>query len=145
MHGEYRMKKLVKNTSEPHVELVVNGEQWKHVASLDNSGPSDEVYTVTLDQSDNVKISFGDGRRGRKLPTGAKVQAKYRVGKGVEKAVEVTIDLTLTSGEEHKNEMIEVIIEPVADGINFRTFWGSRIPYKWKWIGILCRKFKRCR
>ena len=91
MHGEYRMKKPVKNTSEPHVELAVNGEQWKHVASLDNLGPSDEVYTVTLDQSDNVKIFFGDGRRGRRLPTGEKMQAKYRVGKGIEWAVEVVV------------------------------------------------------
>jgi len=58
MHGEYRMKKPVKNTYEPQFQLVVNGEQWKCVASLDYSGPSDEVYTLDLDDG---KIAFGDG------------------------------------------------------------------------------------
>lgn len=135
--------KPVRNTSELKVELLVNGAQWKHVASLDYSGPNDEVYTVGLDQLDDVKISFGNGQRGRKPPTGAIIQATYTHGKGNEGTIGTTIALTWTSGSFRENEVVEVIIEPLTDGINFRTCRGAQISYKWKWIAILCRKLKR--
>lgn len=136
------MKKPVKNIYEPQFELAVNGEQWKCVASFDYSGPSDEVYTLDRDAG---KITFGDGQRGQRPPNGSRIHATYTYGEGSEGANEATISLTWTSSSFRKNEVIEVIIEPVVDGINYRTCRGARSPYKWNWIGILCRKYKRCR
>ena len=130
------------NTSEPQFELAVNGEQWKRVASLDYSGPSDEIYTL---DPDDGKITFGDGQRGQKPPTGERIQATYTYGAGIDGSVGGAIALTWASGSFRKNEVIEVIIEPADDGIVFRACRRSQSSYKWNWLGILCRKFKRCR
>ena len=61
------------------VEVWVDGEVWRPVASLTGVGPHDPVYL--LDPAAGT-IRFGDGVEGRRPPTGASIQATYRHGDG---------------------------------------------------------------
>ena len=135
----------MKITYEPQFEVTVNGEKWKRVANLDDSGPNDEVYTIRQQDERESWVRFGDGQQGRRPPTGAVIRVAYRYGAGTEGSVGETISLTWVSGSFRKNRAIEAVIEPVVDGIKFRICRESQTPYKWKWIAMLCRKFKRCR
>ena len=136
------MKMPVENISEPQFELMVNGEQWERVGSLDSSGPDNRVFI--LDEETGM-ISFGDGVHGRRPANGSSIRATYRFGGGAEGVVDngPTITLTWTSKSFRKNEVILAIIEPQVDGIIFRACRESEVPHRWKWIAILCRNIKR--
>lgn len=65
------------------VTVKVAGETWTQVASLKDSSPSDAHYQVRIDQDGYAEIQFGDGRRGRRLPSGANnVRVSFRQGAG---------------------------------------------------------------
>ena len=65
------------------VEVTVAGETWTQVATLKDSGPSDAHYQVRIDQDGNADIQFGDGRHGRRLPSGGNnVRVSFRQGAG---------------------------------------------------------------
>lgn len=57
---------------------------WAQVAHLLDAGPTDNVYSYSLDTFGGVTITFGDNVNGRVPPTGAVIRADYRVGGGVE-------------------------------------------------------------
>jgi uncharacterized phage protein gp47/JayE len=66
------------------IEVRVDGRRWQQVDSLDSSGPEEHHYALIQLQSGNVTLCFGDGRRGRRLPTGNNnVRARYRRGAGL--------------------------------------------------------------
>ena len=68
-------------------DLDVKVEQriWEQVSTLNDSAPSDHHYTVRMTEDGHLKIEFGDGARGRRLPGGANnVRVAYRVGAGLE-------------------------------------------------------------
>ncbi|ULQ53242.1 hypothetical protein [Flavihumibacter fluvii] len=67
---------LVKNT----LSIRVNGILWKEVNGFYGKGEGDQVYTVRQDDAGDSWISFGDGIRGQRLPSGADVVANYRFG-----------------------------------------------------------------
>ena len=61
----------------------VNGILWHEAANLWTTGPHDKVYTSRIADDGGVAVTFGDGRRGARLPTGVNnVQATYRSGIG---------------------------------------------------------------
>lgn len=63
--------------------LRVDGRTWQQVGSLADSGPADTHYTVRVTEDGELRIGFGDGRLGRRLPTGSNnVRAVPRVGSG---------------------------------------------------------------
>lgn len=63
----------------------VGGVSWREVPSLWDAGPDDAVYMVRIDDDGTTRVVFGDGTRGRRLPTGSQnVTATYRTGMGVE-------------------------------------------------------------
>ncbi len=66
------------------LQVRVNGILWKEVDSFFGRGPDDEVYIVRNDIEDRrAVITFGDGIRGRRPPTGTNnVFASYRSGVG---------------------------------------------------------------
>ena len=67
------------------IEVRVDDRRWQQVDSLDDSRPEDHHYTVVQLASGNVTLQFGDGRHGRRLPTGNNnVRALYRRGAGIE-------------------------------------------------------------
>ncbi|WP_117190421.1 putative baseplate assembly protein [Rhizobium terrae] len=71
------------------LQVRVDGILWSEVPSLYDAGPTDAVYAVRIDDDGTTRIVFGDGRHGRRLPTGAlNVAATYRTGMGREGQVE---------------------------------------------------------
>jgi hypothetical protein len=63
--------------------LIINGEFWRRVESLENAGPEDRVYETIIDEDDNMIVRFGNGIRGKRPPGGSKnISADYRRGAG---------------------------------------------------------------
>jgi hypothetical protein len=67
------------------LQIKVNNQPWDEVASLYSLGPKDQAYTVRIDDQHHVTVTFGDGHKGARLPTGSNnVVAIYRSGIGSE-------------------------------------------------------------
>lgn len=65
------------------LQIRVDGVLWSEVDSFAGLGPTDKVYTTTVDDSGTLTITFGDGVHGARLTTGNQnVRASYRVGIG---------------------------------------------------------------
>ena len=69
---------------EAELEVRVNGELWKPVPSLYARRPTERVYTARRTDAGDTILTFGDGRTGARIPTGAmNVTARYRKGIGL--------------------------------------------------------------
>lgn len=63
--------------------VSVSGEQWLQVGNLGDSRPTDAHYQVRQNEDGQLWVEFGDGRHGRRLPTGGNnVLVRYRQGVG---------------------------------------------------------------
>lgn len=70
---------------ESTLTVRVDGVAWQRVASLGRAGPEDAVYELRHSDDGSAHVRFGDGRTGRRLPTGTlNVSAVYRVGIGTD-------------------------------------------------------------
>lgn len=66
------------------VQVTIAGQTWLQVAALRDSRPSDPHYEVRLTEDGYLSFTFGDGLRGRRLPTGTNnVRVSFRVGAGL--------------------------------------------------------------
>jgi len=66
------------------VQVTIAGQTWLQVATLRDSRPSDPHYEVRLTEDGYLSFTFGDGLRGRRLPTGTNnVRVSFRVGAGL--------------------------------------------------------------
>lgn len=75
---------------ESSLQVFVNNVPWQEVDSLDTATATDRVYTTQTDNQDKVTITFGNGVRGARLPTGNEnVKAIYRTGIGISGNVDV--------------------------------------------------------
>lgn len=67
----------------PDVVVTVENMKWTQVPSLHQSSPTDPHYAVRATEDGFLRLVFGDGAHGRRLPTGSNnVQVGYRVGAG---------------------------------------------------------------
>jgi predicted phage baseplate assembly protein len=65
------------------LEVRVDGVRWHEVDSFAGRGPAEEVYVTETAENESIRVIFGDGVRGARLPTGVEnVRARYRVGLG---------------------------------------------------------------
>ena len=65
------------------IEIIVDGRRYEQVSTFDQSGPGDAHYTITLIENGHLKITFGDGKQARRLPSGYNnVSMTYRIGSG---------------------------------------------------------------
>ncbi|MFW6174516.1 MAG: hypothetical protein ACOC5K_01930 [Chloroflexota bacterium] len=65
------------------LQVRVDGVLWDEAPSFFGLGPEDQVYVVRQDDEDQSIVTFGDGVRGARLPTGTNnVTATYRHGAG---------------------------------------------------------------
>ncbi len=65
------------------LSVKVNGVPWREVDTLATAGPNDRVYISQADAAGKRTVTFGTGKNGMRLPTGASnVVAKYRSGIG---------------------------------------------------------------
>ena len=65
------------------VSLRVDGIAWARVQTLESAESDDHVYAVSRADDGALVVQFGDGERGRRLPTGVeRISAQYRSGRG---------------------------------------------------------------
>ncbi len=65
------------------IEVLIDGQKWSQVANLKDSDSVDMHYVVKMTESGNIKIEFGDGNNGRRVPTGKNnVRLNFRQGVG---------------------------------------------------------------
>ena len=65
------------------LQVRVDGVLWREVPTFFDRGPEDPVYTARHDDEQNTIVTFGDGVRGARLPSGVKnVIGSYRFGAG---------------------------------------------------------------
>ena len=65
------------------LEVRVNQVQWHEVDSLGMLGEGDRNFVIRNDNDANTTLTFGDGHRGLRPPTGIEnIRAKYRSGIG---------------------------------------------------------------
>jgi Baseplate J-like protein len=74
---------------ESTLQIRVNGVLWGERDSLLRLTPTDESFAVRIQNEGTTEITFGDGVRGARIPSGAEnVVASYRSGLGAEGEVE---------------------------------------------------------
>jgi hypothetical protein len=67
----------------PELTVRVEGYAWQHVTSFFACGPADLVYTLRMERDGATRVTFGDGVRGARLPSGVdNVRCTYRFGAG---------------------------------------------------------------
>jgi len=67
------------------IQVMVDGRTWQAVPALADAGPTDAVYVTRITEEGKVRVIFGNGRHGRRLPTGQNnVRVLCRVGSGPE-------------------------------------------------------------
>jgi hypothetical protein len=67
------------------LEIRVSVEKWQEVPSLYGRGPTERIYTARRTDAGDTIVTFGDGRTGARVPTGAmNIVARYRRGIGLE-------------------------------------------------------------
>ncbi|MES1241422.1 MAG: hypothetical protein ABUT39_07370 [Acidobacteriota bacterium] len=66
------------------IEVRIGNRVWQQVPTLADSGPADPHYTVRMTEDGGVELTFGDGRNGRRLPSGVNnVRLAWRSGSGL--------------------------------------------------------------
>ena len=81
----YTSDREATNGVSPAIDVWVAGERWQRVNNFHLSEASDHHYGTALTDEGFVRINFGDGIRGRRLPTGKNnVVVTYRVGTGLQ-------------------------------------------------------------
>lgn len=66
------------------VDVKVDGRIWQQTSSLNDSGPTDMHYCVRMTEEGYVRICFGDGGHGRRLPSGTNnLRISWRKGSGL--------------------------------------------------------------
>jgi len=66
------------------LQVWVNNLRWQQAPNLLTAGPSDRVYTTSVNAAGNTVVQFGDGTNGGRPPTGQlNIRAVYRKGIGV--------------------------------------------------------------
>lgn len=90
-HQEFRLKRgpltfvstATAKGAASTLEVRVNDVQWPEADSFTDADERTEAFTLRTDGSGHGVVTFGDGRRGTRLPTGVEnVTATYRVGLG---------------------------------------------------------------
>ncbi len=65
------------------IEVEVAGRVWQQVSTLRDSVSDDTHYEVRMTEDGYLRIIFGDGVNGRRLPSGSNnLRLRYRVGNG---------------------------------------------------------------
>lgn len=66
------------------IDVEVAGRIWEQVSTLKDSAPGDHHYAIRMTENGYVRILFGDGEYGRRLPSGNNnIRVRYRVGSGL--------------------------------------------------------------
>ena len=65
------------------IRVIVDDETWTQVSRFNRSQPTDPHYTVRMTEEGQLRLVFGDGVNGRRLPTGENnIRIAWRHGSG---------------------------------------------------------------
>ncbi len=93
------------------IDILAAGRRWEQVSGFQDSRPTDFHYTVRMTEDASLKISFGDGRRGRRLPTGSNnIRITFRKGVGLSG----NLPSGCLSKPVRPHHMVEKVRQPVA-------------------------------
>lgn len=93
------------------VKIEVEHEIYAQVASLRDSGPADPHYVARITEAGTLELEFGDGRHGRRLPTGSNnVLATIRRGAGLSGNVPAGALTDIVK----KHPAIDTVRQPIA-------------------------------
>lgn len=93
------------------IDLAVAGRIWQQVGSLASSGPADHHYSVRMTEVGHLRIAFGDGERGRRLPSGVNnVRLTFRSGTGL--AGNLPVGSVFKPSKPHR--LIKAVRQPLA-------------------------------
>lgn len=93
------------------VSIEVDGKVWTRVDSFKESEPRDKHYVVKIEQNGCMVITFGDGAKGQRPPSGSAITVHYRDGEGASgnvsrKRLRITFSWGPCSGQLKKNLII---------------------------------------
>lgn len=93
------------------IDIVVEGRTWRQVANINDSGPEDAHYLVRMKEDGTLKLIFGDGIHGRRLPSGNNnIQIVHKVGVGLSGNLPpFSLEKALKP-----HHLIESVIQPIA-------------------------------
>ena len=73
----------------PELIVRVDGVEWTRIDDFFDAEPNDQVYILRVDDDGTVRVVFGDGIKGSRLPQGElNIEAQYRTGLGLEGEVD---------------------------------------------------------
>jgi hypothetical protein len=79
------------------VVLTVDGRYWTEVPTLYGHGPDEAIFETYSDDSGKTHVRTGNGETGRRLASGARVSATYRIGSGAAVPAAGSLSQVLTS------------------------------------------------
>jgi hypothetical protein len=85
------------------LDIVVAGETWRPVRTLDGCGPDDGCYVLRIEDDGAATVTFGDGRTGRRPPSGASIGARYNGGE------------TGNTGDEASKNPLRAMLDLIAE------------------------------
>ena len=98
------------------IRVTVDGELWAQVPRFNQSRPADPHYVVRMTEEGRLRVIFGDGVNGRRLPTGENnVRVAWRMGAGEEG----NLDAGLLTKPAYPHPRVEAVAQP------FRATGGS--------------------
>jgi hypothetical protein len=66
------------------IDVLVDGQIWRQVGALEDFSTADPLYALRMTEAGFLRIDFGDGVHGRRLPSGnSNVRVRYRLGTGL--------------------------------------------------------------
>jgi hypothetical protein len=93
------------------LSLLVGQRQWQQVEDLSLSAAEDHHYKVRVNEDTMLSVCFGDGRHGRRLPSGVdNVRVSYRDGYGEEGNLESNSLVKIL----RPHRLIEDFVAPLA-------------------------------
>lgn len=100
----------------PELEIRVNTIKWTRVPSFFGHESDEQIYIVREDADGDSWVQFGDGKTGRRLPSGVgNVVAKYRTGVGAYGALKK--DTNVQAGDKLK-KLNKIYLPDKASGGN---------------------------
>jgi hypothetical protein len=98
----------------PELVVRVQGREWRRVESLFGRGPQEEIYIVREDVEGRSWVQFGDGKTGKRLPSGMRnVTAQYRTGSGAYGALKPG---TTVQGANPVERLDKILLPDVTSG-----------------------------
>lgn len=119
--GVWDNASVTQSDGQGSVIVTIDGQPWKLVPSLCDSGPGDRVFTVTQTADGGTLVGFGDGVHGAQPPAGSTMSVTYRTGGGAGGNV-VTVNFERKANDPTVDQTLWVAIRNRTRAISFNSY-----------------------